>query len=96
MTKKDLFNEWERQEPLELDKEKLGTAFSKVLKKIDSVESVMENEKAHRKSGSYVFRKVAIYSSVAAAAVICVTSRSPVCQRRPTTATFTRIFRKCR
>lgn len=33
MTKKDLFNEWERQEPLELDKEKLGTAFSKVLKK---------------------------------------------------------------
>lgn len=33
----------------------------------------MENEKAHRKSGSYVFRKVAIYSSVAAAAVICVT-----------------------
>lgn len=73
MTKKDLFNEWERQEPLELDKEKLGTAFSKVLKKIDSVESVMENEKAHRKSGSYVFRKVAIYSSVAAAAVICVT-----------------------
>ena len=32
----------------------------------------MENEKAHRKSGSYVFRKVAIYSSVAAAAVICV------------------------
>ena len=34
MTKKDLFNEWERQEPLELDKEKLGTAFSKVLKKI--------------------------------------------------------------
>lgn len=73
MTRKDLFNEWERQEPLELDKEKLGTAFSKVLKKIDSVESVMENEKAHRKSGSYVFRKVAIYSSVAAAAVICVT-----------------------
>ena len=33
----------------------------------------MENEKAHRKSGSYVFRKVAIYSSVAAAAVVCVT-----------------------
>ena len=46
MTRKDLFNEWERQEPLELDKEKLGTAFSKVLKKIDSVESVMENEKS--------------------------------------------------
>ena len=89
MTRKDLFNEWERQEPLELDKEKLGTAFSKVLKKIDSVESVMENEKAHRKSGSYVFRKVAIYSFVSH-------SRSPVCQRRPTTAAFTRIFRKCR
>lgn len=33
MTKKDLFNEWERQEPLELDKEKLGTAFFQSIEK---------------------------------------------------------------
>lgn len=73
MTRKDLFNEWEKQTPLELDEERLGSAFSKVMKKIDSVETAIENEERRRKSEPHVFRKVAIYSSVAAAAVVCIT-----------------------
>ncbi len=73
MTRKDLFNEWEKQAPLDLDKERLDTDFSKVMNKIDSAETVIENERRHRKSGQSVFRKVAIYSSVAAVVVACVT-----------------------
>lgn len=71
MTLKDLFDEWEKQTPAELGKERLDTAFSKVMKEADRLESAVDRDR-NRDSKTSIFRKVMIFSSAAAVAV-CVT-----------------------
>ncbi|HAY18565.1 MAG TPA: hypothetical protein DCY24_05100 [Rikenellaceae bacterium] len=71
MTLKNLFNEWEKQAPVDLSEEQMDAAFSKVMKEADRVESKL----GHGRYGIFrnpVFRVVAKYSSAAAVAV-CVT-----------------------
>lgn len=71
MTLKDLFDEWEKQAPVDLSEEQKDAAFSRVMKEADHVESTIGRGR-HVIFRNPVFRRVAAYSSVAAVTV-CVT-----------------------